>query len=41
MTGQYKKITKDIATSLSKLCKEIPDVMNNFTALSQATATEG
>ncbi len=41
MTKQYKEITQDISASLAKLRKEIPDVMNGFSALSQAATKEG
>ena len=41
MTKNYKKITEDILMSLSKMRKEIPDVMNGFNALAQAATKEG
>lgn len=41
MPKQYKEITNDISASLSKLRKEIPDVMNGFSALAQAATKEG
>lgn len=41
MTKKYKEITKDISSSLSKLRKEIPDVMNGFSTLAQAASKEG
>ncbi len=41
MVKQYKEITKDIAASLSKLRKEIPDVMNSFAGLAQSASKEG
>jgi AhpD family alkylhydroperoxidase len=41
MTKNYKEITTDILTSLSKMRKEIPDVMNGFNTLAQAATKEG
>ncbi|MBI5447867.1 MAG: carboxymuconolactone decarboxylase family protein [Gammaproteobacteria bacterium] len=41
MHKQYKNITQDISTSLAKLRKELPDVMNGFSALAQAATKEG
>lgn len=41
MTKNYKEITNTISTSLSKMRKEIPDVMNGFNALAQAATKEG
>lgn len=41
MTKKYKEITHDISASLAKLRKEIPDVMNGFSALAQAASKEG
>lgn len=41
MTKKYKEITRDISSSLAKLRKEIPDVMNGFSALAQAASKEG
>lgn len=41
MSKEYKEITKDISSSLAKLRKEIPDVMNGFSALAQAASKEG
>lgn len=41
MTKNYKEITGAISTSLSKMHKEIPDVMNGFNALAQAATKDG
>lgn len=41
MTKNYKEITDDISTSLAKMRKEIPDLMNGFNALAQAATKEG
>lgn len=41
MTKLYKEIIADITPSLAKLRKEIPDVMNAFSSLSQAATKEG
>lgn len=41
MTKNYKQITTDISTSLATLRKEIPDVMNAFGALAQASTKDG
>src|SRR3989338_7538495 len=41
MTKKYKEITHDISTSLATLRKEIPAVMNGFSALAQAASKEG
>ena len=41
MSKQYKEITKDIAASMAKLRKEIPDVMSAFGGLSQAATKDG
>lgn len=41
MPKKYKEITHDISSSLAKLRKEIPDVMNGFSALAQAASKEG
>ena len=40
MTKDYKEITTEISTSLSKMRKEIPDVMNGFNALAQAATKD-
>ena len=41
MTTSYKEVTGDISLYLAKLRKEIPDVMNGFSALAQAANKEG
>ena len=41
MTKLYKEITSELSGSLAKLRKEIPDVMDGFTALAQAATKEG
>ncbi|MDP1574990.1 MAG: carboxymuconolactone decarboxylase family protein [Coxiellaceae bacterium] len=41
MTKKYKEITHDISASLTKLRKDIPDVMSGFSALAQAASKEG
>lgn len=41
MTKNYKEITADILASLSKMRKEIPDVMNGFNTLAHAATKEG
>ena len=41
MSKQYKQITQDISASLAKLRKELPDVMNGFSALAQGATKEG
>lgn len=41
MTKLYEEITADISSSLAKLRKEIPDVMNAFSSLAQAATKEG
>lgn len=41
MSKQYKEITRDISSSLAKLRKEIPDVMNGFSSLAQGATKEG
>lgn len=41
MTKNYKEITADILISLSKMRKEIPDVMIGFNTLAQAATKEG
>jgi AhpD family alkylhydroperoxidase len=40
MTKLYKEITHDLSSSLAKLRKEIPDVMNGFSVLAQAATKE-
>lgn len=41
MTKNYKEITTDISASLAKMRKEIPDVMNGFSALAQGATKDG
>jgi AhpD family alkylhydroperoxidase len=41
MKKVYKEITSDIAGMLANLRKEIPDVMNGFGALAQASTKDG
>jgi AhpD family alkylhydroperoxidase len=41
MSKLYKEITNDLSSSLAKLRNEIPDVMNGFSALAQASTKEG
>lgn len=41
MTKKYKEITQDISSSLSKLRKEIPEVISGFSALAQSASKEG
>lgn len=41
MTKDYKGIIGDISVSLSKVNKEIPDVMSGFNALAQAATKDG
>lgn len=41
MTKQYKEITQDISSLLSKWHKEMPDFMKAFSNLSQAALAEG
>lgn len=41
MTKIYKNITGDIAASLAKLRKEMPDVMSAFGSLSQSATKDG
>lgn len=41
MTKLYKEITKDLSHSLATLRKEIPNVMDGFSALAQAATKEG
>ena len=41
MTKLYKEITSDLSGSLTKLRKEIPDVMNGFSAMVQAATKDG
>ena len=37
----YKDVTQDISVYLGKLRKEMPEMMNGFSALSQAATKEG
>jgi AhpD family alkylhydroperoxidase len=37
----YKEITQEISTYLGKMRKEMPEVMNGFSMLSQAASKEG
>lgn len=41
MAKNYKEITDTISMSVSKMRKEIPDVMNGFNALAQAATKDG
>lgn len=41
MTKLYKEITGNISSSLAKLRKEIPDVMNAFSSLAQSATKDG
>jgi AhpD family alkylhydroperoxidase len=41
MAKNYKEITSNISSSLSKMRKEIPDVMNGFNALAQGATKDG
>ncbi len=41
MTKQYMEITGSISSSLAKLRKEIPDVMNAFSSLAQSATKDG
>ena len=41
MKKNYKEITGNIASSLVKMRKEIPDVMNGFNALAQSATKDG
>ena len=41
MSKLYKEITNDLSSSLAKLRNEIPDIMNGFSALAQASTKEG
>lgn len=40
-TKSYKEVTQDISVYLGKLRKEMPEVMNGFSALSQAAMKDG
>lgn len=37
----YEEITQNISESLAKIRKEIPDVMNGFSAMAQAATKDG
>lgn len=41
MSKLYKEITNDLSSSLVMLRKEIPDVMNGFSALAHGSMKEG
>ncbi|PJD94243.1 MAG: alkylhydroperoxidase [Parachlamydia sp.] len=41
MSKIYKEVTTEISASLSKMRKEIPDVMGGFSALAQAATKDG
>lgn len=41
MTDSYTQVTQHISTELSKMRKEMPDVMNGFSQLAQAALKEG
>ncbi|WP_068469928.1 carboxymuconolactone decarboxylase family protein [Candidatus Protochlamydia phocaeensis] len=41
MTKNYKDITADISVFLSKMRKEMPEVMNGFNTLAQAATKDG
>jgi len=41
MKKNYKEITDTISISLSKMRKEMPEVMNGFNALAQAATKDG
>ncbi len=41
MTKNYKAITRDISASLGRLRKELPDVMEGFSALAQSATKDG
>ena len=40
-TDKYTEITRDIGTQLTKLRKELPEVMAGFSALAQAATKDG
>jgi AhpD family alkylhydroperoxidase len=40
MTKQFKEITQDISAYVAKLRREIPDVMNGFSSMSQAASKD-
>ena len=41
MTDKYTEITRDIGTQLTKIRKELPEVMAGFSALAQAATKDG
>lgn len=41
MPEKFTHITKDISSQLAKMRKEMPEVMNGFSALAQAASKEG
>lgn len=41
MSKNYKEITQDISQQLQNMRKEIPDVMQGFSALSQGATKDG
>lgn len=41
MTKDYKEITTSISSTLSKMRKEIPEVMNGFNLMAQAATKDG
>lgn len=41
MTDSYTQVTQHLSTELSKMRKEMPDVMNGFSQLAQAALKEG
>ncbi len=41
MTDSYAQVTQHLSTELSKMRKEMPDVMNGFSQLAQAALKEG
>jgi len=41
MVKNYKEITSDLSVSLSKIHREMPDVMNGFYDLSRAVTKDG
>jgi AhpD family alkylhydroperoxidase len=41
MSQKFNELTKGLSTQLAKMRKEMPDVMNGFSALAQAASKEG
>jgi AhpD family alkylhydroperoxidase len=41
MSGKFNQVTKDISTQLTKMRKEMPEVMAGFSALAQAATKDG